>query len=265
MSTANEATLVNTVYRADSHTLAAAGAERVIDGGEVILNGNSAVRTGLLTLHTTDTAVGAVLTYSRALIVVGALNNNTGGVIDEVNDTVGTLSYTDAAADTLLGVNSCHTVFNGDSILRTSHSTVTVAKTSKVTYSVAAVRHVGGKTGLVTLEVKLLVYHVAGAVAGNESNLLDNILSLNAENCRDLLSGAVTAGNAVVGLGRGLVSQRLSIGVTAGEAAGAAVGAGQTLTDSYGGFILLYREEYSGKGEEHRTEKSDTYKKKHGE
>ncbi len=265
MRAADEVTLVDAVYRANGCTLTAAGAEVVIYGREVVDNLDSATRTSLLTLHTADTAVGADLSCYGTLIVVRALNDNSGGVFDKVDDTVGTLSYTDTAADTLSGIDLSNAVLDGDSVLRTSHSTVAVAKTSKVTYLVTAVNHVGGKAGLVALVLELSVGNVAGAVTSNVSNLLNNVCRLNAEYSSDLLCGIVTAGNTEVGSLGNLFSKSFCVAVTAGEAAGATVSAGQTLTDSNSGFVLLYRKEYSGKGEKNCAENGNTEKKKHGE
>ena len=265
MSAADEVTLVDTVNGANSCALAATGTERVVDGREVVYNLDSAVRTGLLALHTADTAVGAHLSCHSTLIVVGALNDNSGGIVDKVYDTVRALSYTDTAADTFSGVDLSYTVLDEDRVLRADCRAVTVAKTCKVTYLVTAVNHVCGKTALVTLVFKLSLYCVAGAVAGNVSNLFHNVLCLNTEDSRDLLCHVVTAGNTEVGRGGCLVCESLCIAVTAGVAAGTAVGTGQTLTDSYSGLILFYGKEYCRNGEKHSTEYCKTEKKEHGE
>ena len=74
MCSADKVTLVDAMYRANLYTFTASGAERVINGGKVILYGDSTVRTGFLTLHTADTSVGAVFTCLGSLVVVGALN-----------------------------------------------------------------------------------------------------------------------------------------------------------------------------------------------
>ena len=265
MRAADEVPLVDAVYRASSRTLTAASAEGVIYGREVVDNLDSAILTGLLTLHTADTAVGAYLSCQGTLIVVGALNDNSGGVLDKVNDTVGTLSYTDTAANTLSRVNLSNAVLDEDSVLGTNNGTVAVAKAGKVTYLVTAVNHVSGKAGLVALVLELSFGNTAGAVTSNVSNLLYNVCRLNTEDGSNLLCGIVTAGNTKVGSLGSLFSKSFSVAVTAGEAAGAAVGAGQTLTDSYSSLVLLYRKEYSGKGEQSCAEYCNTEKKKHGE
>ena len=182
-----------------------------------------------------------------------------------MNDTVGALSYTDTAADTLSRVNLSNAVLDENSVLRTSHSTVTVAKAGKVTYLVTAVNHIGGKAGLVALVLELSVGNVAGAVTSTVSNLLNNVCRLNAEDIGDLLSSIVTAGNTEVGSCGNLFCKSLCVAVTAGVAAGATVGTGQTLADSDSGLVLLYRKEYSGNGEQDSAEYCNTEKKKHGE
>ena len=265
MRSADEVTLVDAMHGTNCRTLTASGAEGVVDGSEVIDNLDSTVRTGLLTLHTADTAVGAELSCHGALVVVGAFDYHTGGILDKVDNAVGTLSYADATADTLSGVNSCYTVLHGDSILGTSHSTVAVAETRVVTYLVTAVNHVCGETGLVSLVLELSVGHVAGAVARNVSDLLDNVCRLNAEDSGDLLSGRVATGHAEVGGLGSLVGESLGIAVTAGEATRTAVCTGEALTDSYSGLILLHRKEYCGEGEKYCAEERNTEKKKHGE
>ena len=57
MSSANKVTLVDAVYGTSLGACAAAGTEIVINGREVVLYGDSTLRTGLLALHTADTAV----------------------------------------------------------------------------------------------------------------------------------------------------------------------------------------------------------------
>ena len=57
MRSADEITFVDTVYGADLDAGAAAGAERVVDGCKIILNGYCAVRASFLKLHTSDTTV----------------------------------------------------------------------------------------------------------------------------------------------------------------------------------------------------------------
>ena len=254
---ADEAAFVDAMYGTNLYACAAAGAKIVVDGRKVVLYGDSAVGTGLLALHTADTSVLAVLTYVCALIVVRALNDNTLGIVDKVDDTVGALSYTDTAADTLLGVNSGNAVLNFDSVLRTNNSAVTVAKTSIGAESVAAVRHISGEAGLVALVVVSLFNNVASAVAGNVCNLLYNVGRLNSEDSRNFLSGTVTAGNTEVSLVGNLFCKSLSIAVTSRVAARSTVCTGEAVTDRYSGLILFNTEEDAGNSKKNCAHNAD--------
>ena len=74
---ADEVPLVDAMHGANLSASAAAGAERVVYGSEVSVHGDCAVRTGLLTLHTADTAVGAILAHVSTLVVVRTLYHYT--------------------------------------------------------------------------------------------------------------------------------------------------------------------------------------------
>ena len=243
MRSADEAALVDTVYGTNLNTSAAACAKRVVDGCKIVLDGDSAVGTGLLTLHTADTAILTVLAHVCALVVIGALNNNALGVVDKVDNAVRTVSHTDTAADTLLGVNTSNAVLDFDSVLRANDHTVAVAKTSVGAKTVATVCHISGKTGLVTVIAISLLNDIAGAVAGNVCNLLYNVGRLNSEDSRNFLSGTVTAGNTEVGRGRSTVSESLGVAVTARVATSTAVCTGKAVTDSNRPLVLLHCEE----------------------
>ena len=258
MCAANEVALVDTMDGTYLYARATAGAEVVIDGREIVLYGDSTLRTGLLTLHTADTAVGAVLTYVSALIVVRALYHNAGGIVDEVDDAVRTFSHADTAADTLTGIDLSYLVLDGDSVLRTNLSAVAVTKTCEGTELVAAVRHISGAAALETAELISSLYSLTGAVAGNVSNLLNYVLSLNAENGCDALSSGVTSGHAEVGRGGSALGESFSVAVTARVAAGATVSAGESVTDSGELLIFLDTKEVIGKGKKYSANERNT-------
>ena len=257
MSTTNKVSFVDTVDGANLNARATTCAKTVVDSSEVVLNSDSALRTGLLTLHTADTAVGTVLTGKSALILVGTFHNDTGGVIDEVDDTVGALTYADTTTDTLSGVNVSYAVFNGDCVLGANSCAVAVAEAGVGAELVATISHICCKTGLVTLIVALSGSCVTGTVAGNVSNLFYNVLSFNAEKSCDFLSDVITTGNTEVGLVGGLFSESLCVAVTARVATCATVSAGQTVTDSNGSFVFLNTEEYARNGKKRCAYDSD--------
>ena len=158
-----------------------------------------------------------------------------------MNDAVGTLSYTDSATDTLSGVDSCYTILDGYCILGTNLHAVAVSKTSIVAESIAAICHICGETGLVTLILEFLFYYIASAVTSNVSNLFNYVYRLNTKDGGDFSCGTVTAGDTEVGLVGRLVRQGLGIAVTSGISARATVCAGKTVTDSYCSFVFLDR------------------------
>ena len=86
MSCAGEVSFVYALYGAYLYTLTAGGAEGIVDSGKIIYDLDRAVRAGLLALHASDTAVRAVLTGKRALIVVRALNYDPRLIFDERDD-----------------------------------------------------------------------------------------------------------------------------------------------------------------------------------
>ena len=243
MRSADEATLVDAMHGTSLNARATACAKVVVDGSEVILNGDCAVGTGLLALHTADTAVLTVLTYVSALIIVGAFNDNAYGIVEKVDNAVGTLTNADATADTLLGINARYAVLDSDSVLGADSRAVTVSKTGEGAELVSTVRHISGKAGLNALIFVLLLIDAAGTVAGYESNLFYNVLCFNAEDRSDLLCGIVTAGNAEIGLVGALFCKSLSVSVASGVAASATVSAWETVTDRNGSLVLLNGEE----------------------
>ncbi len=253
MRSAYEATLVDASYGTDCRTLSATGAEGIIDGSEIVLYLDRAVRAGLLALHASDTTVGADLTGNRAFIVVGARNGYLYGIVYHLDDLVGAGSCADAATDTLLGIDLSNVIFDADSILGTYLNAVTVTETSIGTGLIAGIREIGGETASESLVIELSGGCVAGTVAGNVCDLLDNVLSFNAENGGNALSGIVSAGDTEIGLSFVSFAQSLCVTVTAAIAAGSAVCAGEAVSDCYGGLVFLNAEEYGGKGKEYRT------------
>ena len=258
MRAADEVAFVDTVNGTNLNAGATACAKIVVDARKIILYGDCAVRTGFLTLHTADTTVGAILTGKSALILVGAFNNHACGIVDKVDDSVGTLAYTYAASNTLLGIDTGNAVLNRNSVLRTYSRTVTVAEAGEGAVLIAAVSHICGEAGLVTLIVALSGSCITGAVAGNVSNLFNNVLGFYAKNGSDRLCGTVTAGNTKIGFIGGFVCESLCIAVTARVSASTAVSTGQTVTDSNRGLVLFYSKEYARNGEKHRANNSNS-------
>ena len=70
MRSADKVALVYAMHRTNLYTLTAAGAYGVVYYREVVSNLNRSEGAGLFTLHTADTAVGALFTCNSALFVI---------------------------------------------------------------------------------------------------------------------------------------------------------------------------------------------------
>ena len=82
MCAADEVALVDTMYGTNLCTHATACAFRVINCCKVIDNSDCTVWASLFAFTAADTAIGASLTCYSTLVVAGAFNNNSRGVVD---------------------------------------------------------------------------------------------------------------------------------------------------------------------------------------
>ena len=263
MSSADEILQMNTLHGTNIVTSSAARTLIIINCGEIILYLDCSLGTGLLTLHTADASIGTGLTGNSTLVVAGALNDNSGGIVNDVDNVVGTGLGTEAAADTFLGIDFSDALLgiDGNGISGTNRHTVTVAEAGIGAKTVARIIEVCRHAGLDTVVSKLSVLGLAGSVAGYVSNLLNNVASSKAHNLTDLLGNTVTTGSTearVVGLALGESS---CIAVTAGEAAGTAVCAGKTITNCRRTLVNGNCKEGCGKSKDYCTYQSDNRKK----
>ena len=262
MRAADKVAKMDTMHGAYLRTSAASGAKLVVDRSEIVLYGNSTVRTGLLALHTADTAVRAGRACLCALIVVRAFYNDPRGVVDKVYNVVGTGACADTASDTLSRLNPCNSLVYGNCAVGASLGTVATAKACVRACLLARVEKVLYTAAVIAAIFVLGLCRIARAVAGNESNLLNDVLSLNAKYLGNPACGCITAGDAKVGFGSLTVGKSLCISVTARVAASAAVSAGKTVADSNNGRILFNREIFVRQKKKHvtneRNAKEDT-------
>ncbi len=250
MSAANEVTDVNTMHRANLVTTLTTIALGVVYGRNVVNKGYGAVGTSLYTLAAGYTAVFTYLAHVCTLVVVVTLNNNGGGVIYQMNNAVGAGFCTKTATDTTAGVNFSNSLFGiyANRISGTNGNTVTVAKAGKGAESVTGKALICRLTAPRSVIKILSLFGRTRAVAGNVSNLFNNVLCNQSHYVGNLFSSAVTAGNTeggVIGLSFG---KSLCIAVTAREAAGSAVCTGKALSYCYRALVLLYRKERRSNG-----------------
>ena len=257
MCAADEVALVDTMNGANLGAFAAAGALVIIDNGEVVNNLDRAVWTGLLTLAACDTAVLAALANCRALIVIRALYDYANGILNKMDNAIRTLACTHTATDTLGGVDLGNAVLDRNGVLGTDSHAIAVAKAGVCTKLIARIAEIGNSTALNAVVDVSALGSLTVAVAGNVSNLLYNVLRLNAKDGSDLLRALVSAGNAEVGGSSLTLRKSLGISIATRVAASAAVGAGEGVTDSEELLVLLDAEELIGNGKNYST--NDSY------
>jgi hypothetical protein len=262
MRTASEAFEVNTLLRTNILTSATSGTLRIINYSKIILNLDCTVRTGLLTLHTANTAVRTSLVGYSTLIVAGTLNNNSGLFANNVNNVVRTGLFAKTTADTLGRIYVSNTILRVDldSILRTNCDTVAVAKTSIGTNGITCVRKLCSLTGLDAVVNVLSVLRLAMTVTSNECNLSINVTCSKAHDLTDLSSNVCAAGDTEAGVVTLALTESLSVTVTTGVTASTAVSTGKAITNSNNLLIFLNCKEACSKGKNNSTNKSNQRK-----
>ena len=129
MRSANKVALMDAADRTYALAYSAACAFIVIYCCKIINNLYSAFGTGFFTLSASDTTVFTVKSDSRTLVMVITGYDDTGGIIDQMNDVVGAFLFAHSAANTLSRVDGSYSLLaDADRITGTNLDTVTVAK-----------------------------------------------------------------------------------------------------------------------------------------
>ena len=250
--------------RASLNASSATGAQRVVDGCQVVFNLNCTVGTYLLALHAANASVCANLAGKSTLIMVGAFNNYVYGVVYKLDDVVGAFASAHAAANALFGVDLCNTVFKRDRVFGADTNAVAVTEAGIIAGLVTVIQKVCCNTALIALVVVFLVGSLAVSVTSNVCNLFNNVLSFYTKDSRNFFCGIVTAGNAKVCFVFTSVSQCFGITVATGIAASATVCTRQTSSDCNCGFVFLYAKKAIGERQNNCTDQRDNAKKDGG-
>ena len=239
MRAALEIALVYAMNGASITASAAADAFFVINSSEIVHHADSVGRADLFALTAGNTAVFTELSYLCALFPAVTLNNNTGGIVYKMYDSVRTGSGADAAADALSRVYFRNaTLRNTDSVSRTNLGAIAIAKAGKGAKSVAKIAHICSLAGFRSCVLVFLFLGGASAVAGNVGYTLDNRARFHTEYFGNLLGNAVTARGTKIGFIGSSVTKSLCISVTARKSASAAVSTGKNVTNNRKSFIL---------------------------
>lgn len=147
--------LCDALHRTSLVTRSAARTLFVIDGCNVIHNGNSTVRTSLLALTTSNTSVSALLSRCRTAVVTRAAYGNGRISGNEGDDMLRTSLHTLSARDTLRRIHSCNTVCNADCTGGTYGGAIAASETSELTSVRSTANETHSSTGAVSVIVCL--------------------------------------------------------------------------------------------------------------
>ena len=174
--------------RAYFPTFTACCAFGIIYGGEIIDEGYGAGGARLLALAARYASAIAELANLCTLVMIITLNNNASDIINKMNYAVGAGALAKTAAYTLLGIDLSNTALvDHNSITRANLSAIAIAEASEGAEAITCKVHICRLTGLgATIDI-LSILGTATTVTSNVGNLLNNVLSLNTENCGNFL------------------------------------------------------------------------------
>lgn len=261
MGTADKITFMYAVNGAYFPTFTARNTLVVIYAGKVVYDLDCLGGTGPLTLAASYTAVLAELSDLYALVVIVTLNYNAGYILYEMDYTVGAYLSAKTAADTFLRVYLGYAALGDAYRISGAHlSAVSVAKASEGAKSVACIVHI---RSLASLRAGIDIFSLLGltrSVTSDVSNLLNDVLSLNAENGGNSLGGSVTAGSTKIRLIGYALGERLCVALAARKAASSAVCSGKTFAYLICS-LVLFNTEIAG-SESKKQGANDTYAEK---
>ena len=232
---------------------AAIGTQVHINGGQIVDNLSRAIGTGALALFAADTAGLADLTGVCTLVTAGAAYISSRRGRNDIDQMIGALLGAQATADAKSTVNHRDAFYDRDRAIGADRNTIAIAQTAVAAASAALVKGVAGNTGFRALIIHNISRNVLIAGAFDHSDLGNNAFAGNAHDLTDLLGGGSSAGDTQIGFGTGNNSRR--IGVTAGIAAGAAVGTRKLCADLGHALIRLDSEKF---GRNRKNQTGDT-------
>ena len=228
----------------------------IIYNREVIFDLNRARGAILFTLFAADAGVRAFSASGRALFLITAGNEKIFLICHKSYKMLRAGSGTNTATDAKPSIDMSNTVLQANSVLRTSLYAIAKANATEVALSVSAVHGFCRAAAADTDVIHLIYGMIAVAVAMDNGNLLDNVLSFLPENIGDLLCHCIRSGNTKICFYRIILSKSLCVSVTPRVTASAAICSGQALTYIRKTFILGDRKEFRGKNKHYSTDKS---------
>ena len=219
------------VSGADIRAVTALNALGDINSCKIVLDNDCVGRALALALHAADAACFADLVDSSTLVLAGAGNFNVLVIGNELDYLLRAGIDTRTAADALFAIDLCYAVNNIHCAELASVNAVAEADAGEAAIHVALTAEQHCCLAVFRSLVVKALYSVAfGAGAGNKRNLSDRSAGRNAHDLCDLFGSGRTCCNALIDRCFALCD-RSGIAVAAGEAAAAAVCAGEALTN----------------------------------
>ena len=235
---------------------AAVGAKRGGDIRAEVSDLHRALLTRFFALFTADTADIAELAGHAALVVVGAAHHRHVLFGHDLDDPSGARLDAQGAGAAFTAVYVGSAVVDMDRVIGTGGFTVAQPHTAVgAGGQTAADLHRGG-TAHDAAVLRLVGGVVERAHALDDCDLGLDAAGLDAEDLGYRLGAGETAGSAESRF-RFALGERVGIARAAGKAAGAAVRAGERFEDFFRLFILRYRHDDGGDGEDQTDQKSD--------
>lgn len=231
---------------ADGGTTTAGNALAVVDDSQIVNDMDGIVFTLLLTQVTAYAPYSAELTGVSTTVLVGAGYNDIRVVGNGDNDLTGAGLYALHTAGALLCVYTGNAVLYGDGTELADLGAGTEAQTAVRTGRGTVTGDEHGRTAILNALI-LALEHMIVSAALDHGYLPFYFNGFHTHDLSHLLGGVGAAGGTETDLGFAL-QHSLGIGLTACEAATAAVGTGESILEKGESFVNLYSKDLGGNG-----------------
>lgn len=248
----------------DFDTFTAGGAFVVVNDSVVIDHVDCVVWADLFALAAADTTVFTDADSFFGVEVAGADDFHSLILVEHADEVVRAGFFAHATAGTFFPVNNGYPIDDVDGLKLTGLYAVAKSQTTGSALFFAVIEHVRGSAGHSTGVDILILYSSAFAVAADGGFSFCYILEGGSHDLADLAGDFVAAGDTEIGLST-VFNDGVGISLTAGIAAGAAVGVGQAVLDVINALVLLDGKDLRKNRKQNTRHKSERHKKQNGQ
>ena len=255
---------MDTLSGADFDTFTAGRAFVMVDDGMIVDHVNRVVRADLFALAAADAAIFAYPDGFLGIEVTGTDHFDRLIFVKDADEIVGTGFLTHAAAGAFFPVDNGHAVDDVDCFKLTGFDAVSQSQTAGSTLFFAVVEHIGGSAGHGAGIDVFIFDSAAFSVTADSGFFLRYILEGGYHDLADLAGDFVASRNTEVCLGA-VFDDGVGIGLTAGVAAGAAVGVWQIVLDVIYALVLFHGENLRENRKQNTRHQTERHKKQYGQ